>query len=297
MLASAKSLRRIHLRNAAQAKNATAGRGRKRIPRPIRPDAIERQYVQALRSVAQSMADVYRRALLPRLPQLVREADLAHERTDAYTDTLDEILRQILLAIGNITDQPAVKSQARQIFDRVNNLAKTQVDEQVKVIAGIPIASVLPGGEEREAAFVSQNVSLIKSIGQTQHEQVAAIVRDGLSRGLRPEALATDIQERFGVAQSRAEFIARDQVLKTYGQVTEARHLSLGITKFIWRTSGDERVRGRPGGKYPKAKHDHWALEGQSFEYGSAPFGGPGRDYQCRCTAEPDVSAILGDES
>lgn len=292
MIASAKSLRKIHLRNAVQAVRAV--RGRKRVPRPIRPDAIEREYVTALRTLADQLAEVYRRALLPRIPQLVREADAAH-RADAYTDTLDEILAQILLAIGNVTGAATYKNTARAIFDRVNNLAKTQVDEQVKVIAGIPIASVLPGGAEREAAFVSQNVSLIKSIGVQQHEQVSALMRDGLSRGLRPEALADDIQERFGVTQSRAEFIARDQVLKTYGQVTEERHKSLGITKFIWRTSGDERVRGRPGGKYPKAKHDHWALEGRTFEYGKAPFGGPGRDYQCRCTAEPDVSAILGE--
>lgn len=292
MIATQRSLRRLHLRNAATANQTKA---KARVPRPVPPTAIERDYVAHLRSIARALADVYRKALLPRLPGLVQSADVAH-RMDAYTDTLDEILGFILQSLGTITDAPAIKNTTRAIFQRINTHAAAQVDSQVKVIAGIPIASVLPGGTEQEAAFVSSNVDLIKSIARTQHDQVASVVRQGLAAGLRPEAMAEDISARFGVSESRAEFIARDQTLKTFGQVTKARHQSLGINRFIWRTSKDERVRGRPDGKYPKSKHDHWALEGQSFTYGKAPYGGPGQDYQCRCTAEPDVSHLLGDD-
>lgn len=265
-----------------------------RVPRPVPPQAIERDYLRFMRELSANLSAIYRRLLLPRLPELVRSADVSH-RTDAYTDTLDEIIGFILQSIGVVSDQPAVKNQARAIFERINVHSAAQVDNQVKAIAGVSIPSVLPGGAEQEANFVATNVSLVKSIAQQQHTQVESVVREGLRVGTRPEELAESIEERFAVTESRAEFIARDQVLKVYGQVTEARHKSLGLTRFIWRTSGDERVRGRPGGKYPKAAHDHWALEGQTFEYGSAPYGGPGRDFQCRCTAEPDVSDLLDD--
>lgn len=63
---------------------------------------------------------------------------------------------------------------------------------------------------------------------------------------------------------------------------------SLGIKKYRWRHSRDERVRGNPGGKYPKARPSHWAREGKIYSWNDPPPGGhPGMDYQCRCTAEP----------
>ncbi len=46
---------------------------------------------------------------------------------------------------------------------------------------------------------------------------------------------------------------------------------------YIWRTVGDDKVRG-----------DHAAREGQNFSWDRPPEGGnPGEDYNCRCWAEP----------
>ncbi len=48
---------------------------------------------------------------------------------------------------------------------------------------------------------------------------------------------------------------------------------------YIWRTVGDEKVRG-----------NHRAREGQSFSWEDPPEGGhPGEDYNCRCWTEPIV--------
>jgi SPP1 gp7 family putative phage head morphogenesis protein len=45
---------------------------------------------------------------------------------------------------------------------------------------------------------------------------------------------------------------------------------------YIWRTTGDEKVR-----------KDHEVLDGKIFEYGKTPIGkNPGGDYNCRCVAE-----------
>jgi SPP1 gp7 family putative phage head morphogenesis protein len=295
MIATRKSLARMSLRAAMMRKR---GAQSKRIPRPTPPDAIEREYKAIVGRLIERMIDVFQARLLPIIPELVSESDRAHGRMDAYTDTLRDVLQFILQTLGSITSNTAVATQARSIFDRVNAHAQVQVENQVQAIAEVQIASVLPGGQEMADHFVDTNVDLISSIGEQLHSQVSQIVRQGLTIGQRPEAMAADIQERFGVSRSRADFIARDQTLKAYGQVTEERHKALGIDKFIWRTSKDERVRGNPTGLYPPRpkQHNHWELEGQVFEYAKAPYGGPGRDYQCRCTAEPYLGDLLGDD-
>lgn len=295
MIATRKALAKIQLRTAMARKRGTQS---KRIPRPTPPDAIEREYKAQLGRLTERMIDMFKTQLLPRLGELVSASDRAHGRLDAYTDDLRDVLQFILSALGNITSNTSAATQARQIFDRVNAHAQVQVENQVEAIADIKISSVLPGGQEMADHFVDQNVDLIRSIGTTLHNQVAGIVRQGLTVGQRPEAMAADIADRFDVTRSRADFIARDQTLKVYGQVTEERHKALGIDKFIWRTSKDERVRGNPTGLYPpRAKqHNHWELEGQVFEYAKAPYGGPGRDYQCRCTAEPYLADLLGED-
>jgi hypothetical protein len=78
---------------------------------------------------------------------------------------------------------------------------------------------------------------------------------------------------------------------------------SAGLSMYIWSTSGDERVRGDPGGFFPDAIPSHFAMDGllcrwddptvYSDDGGKTwrdrPSGAvklhPGEDYQCRCTA------------
>ena len=72
----------------------------------------------------------------------------------------------------------------------------------------------------------------------------------------RVEEVAKSIRDMGDVTRSRAELIARDQVLKLNAEVTQRRHEAAGITEFVWSTSRDERVR-----------PDHKALEGKRYRY------------------------------
>ncbi len=103
------------------------------------------------------------------------------------------------------------------------------------------------------------------------------------------------------VAADRAELIAVDQVGKLYGQVNAKRQQDLGVTEFIWRTVGDERVRGNPGGLYPKATPSHWDRDSKTYRYDDPPKGKsgekelPGVPIRCRCSAEPKLDHLLDD--
>jgi SPP1 gp7 family putative phage head morphogenesis protein len=101
--------------------------------------------------------------------------------------------------------------------------------------------------------------------------------------GLSVEVLRERIEERFGVTESKADLLARDQTLKLNGQLTERLQVSAGIEEYFWTTSGDERVR-----------ESHAALDGTRQRWDEPPVVSddgrsehPGGDYQCRCTAFP----------
>ena len=72
--------------------------------------------------------------------------------------------------------------------------------------------------------------------------------------------------------------LTRDQTNKQIGGLSKLRHGQLGITKFIWRTVADERVRA-----------EHAGYDGQTYEWSQAPEGGPGAPILCRCNAEPAI--------
>jgi SPP1 gp7 family putative phage head morphogenesis protein len=127
--------------------------------------------------------------------------------------------------------------------------------------------------------FRRENVRLITSVVDDQIDEVQELVREAARTGRRVEDLADDIEARFGVSQSRARLIARDQVLKANSAMTQTRMTAVGIMRYRWSTSRDERVRPM-----------HRELEGQIFRWDDPPVTNPkgdknhpGEDYQCRC--------------
>ena len=102
---------------------------------------------------------------------------------------------------------------------------------------------------------------------------VSAVLSGDTSANLR-KTLARE----FGLSDSRAKLIARDQIGKTTADLNRLRHQQAGITEYDWSTAADERVRPL-----------HRALNGRRYKYGepTGAEGGlpPGQPVQCRCVA------------
>jgi len=127
-------------------------------------------------------------------------------------------------------------------------------------------------------AWEMNNTALIKSVPQTLVTQMQSEFGRALARGTTTEELARITRERLGVAKSRARLIARDQVAKLNGQITRERQQSIGVSEYIWRTAGDERVR-----------QSHREVNGKTFAWGKPPASigeEPGQPVSCRCVAE-----------
>jgi SPP1 gp7 family putative phage head morphogenesis protein len=124
-------------------------------------------------------------------------------------------------------------------------------------------------------------------------------VRDEIAEGLRRDVIAaaeagTDASElaakwlregvpvEWGTAEGRLRAIAQNQLGVLHAQVQSERARAVGVTAFIWRTQGDDRVRDA-----------HQALDGTRHDYTSPPDEGlPGEPPNCRCWAE----SVIDDE-
>jgi len=254
---------------------------RHRIPKQIYPKGIEREYAAAMighLAVSKAALTPLLHAL-PRMLDGARASRKADANEDAELKRLMEVARRQIAASVNPT---AVEALAKKFGARTIDFNRVQLGRQVRAALGVDIVT----GNAKLAAvldhFVAENVSLIKSIPTQVVDQVEGIVQRGFSNASLVGTIADEIDERFSVGESRAKLIARDQVGKLYGQTNAYRQQDLGISKFIWRTSGDERVR-----------DEHEALDGETFSYDDPPSEGlPGEPIQCRCTAEPDFSMI-----
>jgi SPP1 gp7 family putative phage head morphogenesis protein len=128
-----------------------------------------------------------------------------------------------------------------------------------------------------------ENVDLITSIPDQYMDRLEEILADNWENNGSWEDAVGEIEDLAGVTQSRAELIARDQCQKQNSRFNEARQRSLGVTKYVWTTVGDDRVR-----------ESHQELEGQTIDYDDPPTdsdGNTGHAGDCgvgdRCTQDP----------
>ena len=172
-----------------------------------------------------------------------------------------------------------------------DELRKAELDRQVRAAFGVDLLAQAPNVGRLVDGFVAENVAYIKTIPTRLHGEIETMVTRGVNSGRLHRDLARDIEERFGVAESRARLIARDQVGKFYGKVNTLRQRAMGVERFVWRTVGDERVRDEHTDREIESDPEQG---GTPYSYDDPPEGElPGEPINCRCFPEPVFDDIL----
>lgn len=164
------------------------------------------------------------------------------------------------------------------VFDLMAKQIKTSNDRGQRLL-GINYQDV--GLSAKIAGFREKNVNLVSKATGDFFTQIKAVFTDPDTLGMSVDELREELKERAEVSESRAELIARDQILKLNSAITQARQRSAGVEKYTWSTSLDERVR-----------DSHAELEGEVFSWDDPPMvddeiANPGEPINCRCVALP----------
>lgn len=198
-------------------------------------------------------------------------------------------------SLGYRIDQRQDVAELGQIFNDVFRSARFDVflqhlsgdltKKSEKYMRGVVrLPSTIPGKEALSRRFIENNIGLIRNVGEEKIVELQSLVSNSVAAGIRHEDLADQVAHILDVGQSRAELIARDQVLKAAGDYNKIAQTSAGVESYVWVTSRDERVR-----------EEHAALDGEEFRWDSPPaVGHPGEDIQCRCTASPVIPFLEG---
>lgn len=220
------------------------------------------------------------------IPSLIEHYGRVRADADNLQDLADE-LEQVRLQFTQEYTPEEIRNLARITGRSVAEWNEKQMNGQLKGIVEIDLFGHESWLSRELGGFVVQNTDLIESIADEYLGQVGRMVATSVRSGIRYEELAGEIDERYDVGVSRAKLIARDQIGKLNGQITELRQKDLGIEKYIWRGVGDARER-----------DSHLELNNTVQEWSDPPeVGHPSEDYQCRCWAEPDLSDLYDDEN
>lgn len=218
--------------------------------------------------------------------------DTGH-RTDGLQDKGRKAIDTLRLRLEHVFNANEIDKQTARYAKEVIGKNKK------KEIIGINPLHADPGLTVAADIYRTNNVLLIKSIPDRELREVQALLEKPSNFGRRVEEMRDLIQERFSVSESRAALIARDQTLKLNSQITKTRQTRAGISRYVWTTSGDERVRGQNG-----ESDNHYDLDGKTFAWNDPPVVDektgrrchPGEDYQCRCVAFPVVEELDTEE-
>lgn len=202
-------------------------------------------------------------------------------RTDA-SDFVGTKIGGINLYLEERLDPSKLTPEIAKFAKRV----ATKNGEEVRRLIGISAGDI--GLKTTLDGFQDRNVGLIKTLAGKQIDDIRTLLEQGEIGAWRVEELSQKIKDSFGVNQSRADLLARDQTLKLNGDLTKVRQQNAGITKYIWTAVGDDRTR--PMHAELDGTIQQWAVPPQISPDGRT--GHPGEDYQCRCTAFPVLDEL-----
>lgn len=259
-----------------QQRRLQTGKRRKprRVLRPVQPRGIEAAYAGLVREVL-AVVDA---AVLGAV------GESAEVRADAMAPWLETAVeraaRRALLALR----PDALRARLEALAKRTSQWSKDQLKRQLHSALGVDPLMLEPNVQAQIAAWIDQGVDRIRSLSEAHVERVRRVLHDA-PLGTSPRDLVSRIREVTIATPAQARTIARTEISTLQATVMQARHERLGITSYIWSTSGDARVR-----------PSHAALNGQEFSYNDPPVtsedgrrNNPGQDFSCRCVAIPVI--------
>lgn len=259
------------------------------VPRQHPPIALEREYAARIRDLVIEPARRAFEPLFAELPRLVanalRERSLALHADAGEGRRVRELVDRAREELNDAIQPADLERLARVFAGKTQAYNRDQLSRQVQHALGADVFAADRALKPLTEAFVDANVGLIKNVGDKLATDIETTTMRAIQDGKLHGDLAEELEAKFGFAEDRAALIARDQIGKAYGQVNAARQREIGVTKFIWRTVHDDRVR-----------QEHEDRDGETYEYSDPPDGElPGEPINCRCYAEPVFDDILAE--
>jgi len=260
--------------------------------RPIRPSRqAELWYLNRLTDAATEMRAAAKKKLrLALLP-------LAQPGGAMDADPWSKAIRDLARDPAFMSLKGQAEMLARLVVKKALFWSDDRLAKEVHRSLGVDIRSVL--GEhgpvaDRMREYTAWNVDLISTLPDRMLEDLGDKLSDAWASGQRAKAVEAIIDDCVDAAgdgcEANAQLIARDQLAKMNAAFNQTRQTEVGITKYQWRTSDDERVRDRHADMETGGENGDGVYSWDEPGPLTGVFGNPchpGEDIQCRCSAIP----------
>lgn len=254
------------------------------------PAGVERDYQRQLQQIAKDCTDTIEAKLLEGLRMRTRQdaatwPDLPIDPNSDWHQLMVSVI-EAMTAAGTLSDA-ALSEIVLQAGGQTVTFNGAQLHAVLRSVYGVDVFAAEPNLRGILQVWEAENIALIKSIPTKYAEQLRGRVVDAVQRGTSLRDMVKEIRESYDLPRNRAELIARDQIGKLNGQLTQTRQQALGVEEYRWRGVMDQRER-----------DEHVAREGKTYRWDDPPSDGhPGQPIRCRCSAEgvfPDFDDLRG---
>lgn len=277
------------------------------------PAAMERRLLRIVRGAVKPLMDDAIAEIAERLPGWI--AKWGPVRVDSLSEDLqgfNSSLRESERARFEGGNGGELNSAILGVGQGVEEFNTQQFDKFAKQATGMPFLVGEPWLGDVLEEWKGINYGLIRNLADDGIRKVNAAVQEGVLGGKSYREIMAEVRKvGDNIGGPRARLIARDQVGKLNGRLTEKRMTEAGIATYEWSTSLDERVRGNPGGRYPGSIPSHWIMEGVVCRWdnpavmrvdgewvprgGDMPTEHAGFPIQCRCSSLPLFDEMIAE--
>ena len=191
---------------------------------------------------------------------------------------------------ANVASSPSLGLRLEAFTRKLLKNLDAQFRESIEIAAteqkAIEFVATPPDFTEGTVADVremlTENLTLsIKDFTEEETLKIRELAEENWVAGGRVNRLKEIIEERFGVSERKARFLARQETSMIASEFARARAQEIGSTEYVWFTRHDDRVR-----------PEHQARNGKTFQWDDPPYDSdihehvnPGMAYGCRCAA------------
>ena len=267
------------------------------------PHGIEMKYFRQLKSYFKPLTDYVNKYITENLEPLLHgdstEIRLDTIPGDSFRKMIYNLENWLTVYMPDISELPS-DSNNNVIFTGLGKTANETMkfsEKEFQRIIEKGIHVNLPTSaswwDDMKQSWAEDNYTLITSNAKNYISKINTLTEQAIVNGMSPGKLKEEILKATeSLSDKHCKLLARDQMGKLNGQITEAQMTEVGLDMYVWSTSYDDRVR-----------DSHAVMEGLlcrwddasvcSYDNGktwvSRPSGAidlhPGQDIQCRCVA------------
>lgn len=210
--------------------------------------------------------------------------DEENKQIGNYAAIYESLFKKMSKSINKQFTNKRISNFVKKIFSQANNYNQKRFYQNVNNTMGIDLENVLQT-DGLNSFINAKSLQSTDMLEKLKNETLVAYKTNVLRRMSAGESLSDlfqEVKKQTNLRLDRGDLIARNELKAFNSELANKRAENNGITKAIWRTSEDERVRGchkdRDRKEYDIKKGLYSSCDRKTIK--------PSEEINCRCIAE-----------